>query len=148
MTTNTFAGFWIRAAAASLDCLLLGSAAWISGFSVPVLGPILVVFLYKPVLEASRAKATVGKRLLGLQVVTLEGARIGPRAALIRFVLSGVSGLFFLIGHLAMLFTERRQTVHDLVADTVVVYGSNAEPMFQAWIDELKSWFNGGFSRT
>jgi uncharacterized RDD family membrane protein YckC len=66
--------------------------------------------------------ATVGKRLLGLVVVTEDGTRVGPGGALIRNVLRIVDGLpfLYLVGLVTMLVTERKQRIGDLAASTFV----------------------------
>ena len=38
-------------------------------------------------------------------------------------------------------FTKRRQTLHDLIAETVVLNGRKGEGVLEAWADQLKLWF-------
>ena len=66
---------------------------------------------------------TLGKRALGVVVVTEDGDPIGYGEALVRNVFRVVDALpaFFLLGAAVILVTERGQRVGDLVADTVVV---------------------------
>lgn len=66
---------------------------------------------------------TLGKRALGLLVVTEDGDPIDTRDALVRSVFRVVDALpaFFLLGAAVILVTERGQRVGDLIADTVVV---------------------------
>jgi uncharacterized RDD family membrane protein YckC len=66
---------------------------------------------------------TLGKRALGLVVVTEDGDPIGYGDALVRNVFRVVDALpaFFLLGAAVILVTERGQRVGDLVADTIVV---------------------------
>lgn len=64
---------------------------------------------------------TVGKRLAGVVVVSTDGARPLLSAVLTRNALRVVDALvFYVVGFLVVLFTDRRQRVGDLVADTVV----------------------------
>jgi len=71
--------------------------------------------------EASRHQAAVGKRAMGLIVANMQGQRISHGQAFGRWAASLLSTFFFL-GYLLSLFTQRRQTLHDLVAGTVVLY--------------------------
>ncbi len=66
---------------------------------------------------------TIGKRALGLVVVTEDGEPIGYRDALVRNAFRAVDALpaVFLLGAAVILVTERGQRVGDLVAETVVV---------------------------
>lgn len=98
------------------------------GFAEPTVGFFLVAnlvefltaMLFFAGFESSKIRATPGKRLVGLQVWTMNGGQIGLVRASWRFfcqVLSCLSlfGLFFIF------FTKRQQTMHDLYSRTVVV---------------------------
>jgi hypothetical protein len=39
------------------------------------------------------------------------------------------------------LFSSRKQTLHDLLADTTVVYGRSEASIADAWVDETKALF-------
>ncbi|HEX8645845.1 MAG TPA: RDD family protein [Thermoleophilaceae bacterium] len=66
--------------------------------------------------------ATVGKRLLGLVVVTADGSRAGFGPVAIRNLLRVVDGFFFyLVGLIAVIATKNKQRVGDLAAGTFVV---------------------------
>lgn len=66
-----------------------------------------------------RFGATPGKRLLGLQVVTLEGRPLGYLGAFRRYCAEMLSVLTFGLGYLMVLAPERR-ALHDLIAGTQV----------------------------
>lgn len=67
---------------------------------------------------------TVGKRIVGIRVVTERGAHVGLGAAVIRNLLRPVDALFFyLVGALFALASSRRQRLGDRAAGTVVVRG-------------------------
>ncbi|MFB6221953.1 MAG: RDD family protein, partial [Halolamina sp.] len=77
--------------------------------------------LYAAILELSFGR-TLGKRVTGLVVATPEGGRPSPRSVLIRNALRVVDGLlFYLVGFLFVVLTDRCQRLGDLVADTVIV---------------------------
>ena len=76
--------------------------------------------LYYTLLEASRWQATIGKRALHIQVTDDAGARLTWLRANGRYWAKLLSFLILGIGFLMILFTERRQGLHDLIAGTLV----------------------------
>jgi len=89
-----------------------------------LVGLFLDLFMYSAVLETVWHGQTIGKRVLGLRVVTREGAPVQFRHAAIRSALWIVDGLLVggpLIGVLAMLLTRQSLRVGDMVAGTIVV---------------------------
>lgn len=71
--------------------------------------------------EASRWQATPGKRLLGISVVDLRGARLDWRRAAGRFVAGSLSWLSFNLGHALAGWNADGRALHDLLAGTRVV---------------------------
>jgi uncharacterized RDD family membrane protein YckC len=90
--------------------------AWIAPFLVFN----VLAWLYFTVQEASPAHATLGKRLLGMAVQREDGADISLARANARYWSKFFSDETFCVGYLLILFTARRQALHDLVARTVV----------------------------
>jgi uncharacterized RDD family membrane protein YckC len=65
---------------------------------------------------------TLGKRIVGIRVVSEEGEQVGLEAALVRNVLRIVDGLFFyLVGALFAFTSPRGQRLGDRAAHTLVV---------------------------
>ncbi|MGM0398858.1 MAG: RDD family protein [Halobacteriota archaeon] len=65
---------------------------------------------------------TVGKRLVGIRVVSRDGGRLGLGAAFSRNLFAGVDAAFFyLVGIAAIALSADHQRVGDRVAGTVVV---------------------------
>lgn len=64
--------------------------------------------------------ATPGKRLLGLQVLTLDGQSVGFGGAFRRYCAEMLSVLSFGLGYMMVLGPERR-ALHDLIAGTQVI---------------------------
>ena len=73
------------------------------------------------------AGQTPGKRLMGLVVVKTDGGRVRLGAAILRWAGYWLSGILFL-GYLWVLVDDRRQSLHDKLAGTIVVY-SHPEDM-------------------
>lgn len=130
-----------RIGAVCLDALIMLLPAIFFNHLIPVAGGFIAAILYAPVFESSRIQATLGKQLMGIQVADLSGNRISFKTALIRFFMKFVSSAILFIGHLFAFFTERKQALHDLVADTVVIYGRSERSIFDAWVDQVKSIF-------
>ena len=59
--------------------------------------------------------------LFGLQVENSNGQQLTTRRALLRNLAELLCIVTLLVGYLLMLFTNRRQALHDLVSGTVVV---------------------------
>jgi uncharacterized RDD family membrane protein YckC len=125
-----------------LDAIILAIPSLIALALMPVLGGILVWLFYAPVFESSELGATIGKNLMGIKVADLNGQRVTFRAALIRNVLKMPSTAFLMVGAVFAFFTEKKQTLHDLIADTTVIYGRSELPFFDTWLNHLKSLFS------
>jgi uncharacterized RDD family membrane protein YckC len=82
------------------------------------------VYYALPLAVAGR---TIGMAVLGLQVVRSDGSAIDGRHAAVRTLALPVSFALFGIGLLLGLVRRDRRQLHDLVADTSVVYAWDAE---------------------
>ena len=76
---------------------------------------------YHVAMETSSVQATLGKKMLGMRVTGLDDDTITVGQSLVRLVLKTLISPIFLIGFFVALFTQRNQSLHDLVASTVVV---------------------------
>lgn len=147
LATETDAGFWLRAAAFTIDIillkiasLLLGLATGATAFGVSLLfgdpgSPVIknatmliggvlglaLAVLWFAGMEASTWQATVGKRIMGLKVVDAQGQRISLRIALGRYFGKILSVLTLGIGFMMAGWTVRKQALHDRLAGTYVV---------------------------
>lgn len=77
--------------------------------------------LYFILLESSSWRGTIGKRAVGIRVVGYDGMQLSLGQAIVRYFARGLSAMFLFIGFIVMIFTTRRQTLHDLIARTLVV---------------------------
>ena len=80
----------------------------------------IVGLIYFSVLESSAKQATFGKRIIGLRVEGINGAKLTFAWALGRY-LSKCLSYTFLPALLLPLFTKYRQSMHDLLAQTFVI---------------------------
>lgn len=140
-----YAGFWKRFFAFTIDGIIFFMICSILLIPFYFLAPLTIVasFFYYPVFNASIIKGTPGKMMLGLTVSNLDGTRINFKTAVIRHLMSFVSSSAFFIGYFMFFFTEKKQTLHDYVADTAVLNEEMA-PMnvFTVWLNEMKELFN------
>ncbi|WP_409476227.1 RDD family protein [Stenotrophomonas sp. Y-13] len=144
-----YAGFWKRVAAYFIDSLVVGivggviamvigmvlgigmagigggSDAMGAGFiAIQLLTNLVSIGLaaaYYAVFHASSGKATLGKMAVGIKVVRSNGERITIARGIGRYFAAMLSGLILCIGYLMAAFTERKQSLHDMICDTLVV---------------------------
>ena len=61
-----------------------------------------------------------------IAVLKADGSQLTIKDSILRYIMSWISGMFLCLGYFISLFTDKRQTFHDMVATTVVVEGSFA----------------------
>lgn len=71
---------------------------------------------------------TVGKLVMGLRVVRVDGGRPRLVQSAVRVIGYGISAAFFMMGFIWILFDRRRRAWHDHMARTYVVYDWDARP--------------------
>ena len=132
------AGFWIRAAAAILDLLVVtvasvvvtpiaAAAGAISGNATTfalvawIASTNLGWLLYPAAMESSSVRATLGKHALGMTVAHRHGGPVSFPRALGRAAAKYLNTLSLGFGWLMTAFTPGKRGLHDYVAGTVVV---------------------------
>jgi uncharacterized RDD family membrane protein YckC len=86
-----------------------------------LLGAVVLSWLYTALLQSSTRQATVGKMALGLVVTDQAGERITFARASGRYFAGILNSLTLGIGYLMVIWTARKQALHDKIAGTVVV---------------------------
>ncbi|MFW5896050.1 MAG: RDD family protein [archaeon] len=134
MADLAYRGIGIRFVATVLDTIVLVAIGYLiamptgmttaSGFALQG-GPAALWFLiglaYFVLLEGTFGW-TLGKRAVGIEVLTEEGESIDYRDSLIRNVLRVIDGLFFyLVGAVFVFLSDEQQRLGDRVGNTVVV---------------------------
>jgi uncharacterized RDD family membrane protein YckC len=96
------------------------STAYLAGITFIV---VLTVgaWLYCAFSESSRYRATLGKRLVGLEVVNTKGGKLSFGQASVRHLLKFLSLFTAGIGFMMAGWTKRRQALHDMPNDCLVV---------------------------
>ncbi|MEP7168560.1 MAG: RDD family protein [Bacteroidota bacterium] len=143
-----YAGFWLRFVAYIFDYILVVVIIFISiiiiygthAFKISpfALNPltyrhvshlpyaliaIIIKWFYFAGFESSKMLATPGKAAAGIIVTDLYGNRISFAKATIRFFGKIISGLILYIGFIIAGLTERKQALHDKLANTLVIRG-------------------------
>lgn len=158
-----YAGFWKRVAAYMIDAMVIGVATQIvqlvvmgvffglsaSSMSNPetmfasgtgilfvmalYLVPLAMNAAYYAAFHASSKQATLGKMAVGIKVVRTDGTRISLARGVGRFFATILSSLTLGIGFLMAAFTDRKQALHDMICDTLVVdkWAYTAHPEWQ-----------------
>ncbi|MCX7512522.1 RDD family protein [Frateuria sp. STR12] len=83
----------------------------------------VLAWLYFALCESSKWQATVGKLAMGIRVTDLEGRRISFWRALGRYAAKILSWMIVAIGFLMIAWTRRKQGLHDMLANTLVLNG-------------------------
>ena len=141
-----YAGFWKRVAAYMIDGLVTGFAGMIIGglvggiiggiagasgafdtgalLAIQLIANLLSILIsaaYYAGFHASSMQATLGKMAVGIKVVRSDGSRISLARGIGRYFATILSGIILGIGFLMAGFTQRKQALHDMVCDTLVV---------------------------
>lgn len=82
---------------------------------------IIIQWLYYALMESSSKQATLGKMALGIKVTDMNGNRISFGRATGRFFGKIISGLILNVGYIMAAFTQKKQALHDLMANCLVI---------------------------
>jgi len=120
-----YASFWSRLVAGIVDAffVLMSSylAAMLLGYILALVVILLVLCLYAPLMEGSARQATLGKTGMRLKVADMDGRRITYAQAFGRHFGKLVSMIIAFGGYFMMFGNDKRQTLHDRMARTLVI---------------------------
>ena len=144
-TADNMAGFWWRLLAYIIDYIInilaLGAIGALLAVILPILGisgfftsddktmtkliinliALLFTISYNSVCEASPMRGSVGKLLLKISVVDVDGRRITFGKAFSRNIGKIASGIVIGIGYFNILWDDHKQAWHDQWAKTYVI---------------------------
>jgi uncharacterized RDD family membrane protein YckC len=130
------AGFWLRVWAYLIDLIVIGSVTRlivkpvfkmldISLVEGSMFAPIsilsAIVFYGYFVLMTKFFSQTIGKMVLGIKVIDLNGHRPSWGTILFRELIGRFISSTIFILYIVVAFTAKKQGIHDLFADTTVV---------------------------
>ena len=136
-----YAGFWLRTCALIIDTIILFFGGYAIGFMLGILYSDFVVENPEFVKDASNAigliiswlyfafmeykyGATFGKQALELKVTDINGGPVTFLQATGRFFGRFLSLITLYIGFIMAGFTKKKQALHDIVSDCLVVKNS------------------------
>ena len=147
----TYAGFWWRFLAVIIDGIVLNIAQWIlimpflgiMGITmygmnqgnmdeesailmimsmIPIISiSAAVSWLYYALMESSKLRGTLGKMALNIRVTDMDGERISFGRATGRYFGKIISGMIMMIGYIMAGFTDKKQSLHDMMAGCLVI---------------------------
>lgn len=89
-----------------------------------MLAYLIIDVIYTVGLQASSSSATFGQKSMGLRLTTVNNQNPTLGSLIIRHFMSLISSILLKTGYLIALFSRKKQTLHDMVAGTVVVLTS------------------------
>lgn len=147
------AGFWVRFAAQLIDGIIVGipisiiyyamlvpiiistanSSYTTDGFVDPtpiimssfivMLVILIIQLLYFVLIPVLWNGLTLGKRIVGIRIIRLDGKKIGFVTMILRYIIGGIANsiaLSGLVSLILLLSREDKRTLHDLIAATYV----------------------------
>ncbi len=127
-----YAGFWIRVVASLIDALIIGG---VTAFLAAAFGVhngndslyIPAALIYNGLLIGRWNGQTLGKRALGIKVISADGRPCGEGQAFARAAAEILSMITLGIGYLMIAFSDRKQALHDRIARTLHVYAVDTD---------------------
>jgi uncharacterized RDD family membrane protein YckC len=100
-------------------------------FSLVLLPPVAIFFLYHYVLEVAMRGRTPGKRMAGVRITTRDGGAPSVGALLVRNVYRLIDSfpLIYGVGLFSAMFTRTHVRVGDMAAGTLLVYERTGAPI-------------------
>jgi uncharacterized RDD family membrane protein YckC len=135
--SGLYAGFWTRFWAYLLDLVVIGSinrmiinpvfqALDVSLFEDGIFSPVAIataiVFYLYFVLMTKFLGQTLGKMVFGLKVVELDGKGLTWGTVIFREWIGRFISATIMVLYVVVAFTKKKQGLHDLFADTTVIY--------------------------
>ena len=140
-STVEYAEFWQRAVAILMDSIIVNLGAFTIGAAIGIIYVmatgsdsgihslegflnfvgIAIGWLYFAGMESSTQQATIGKRIMKIQVTDLNGQRVSFGRATARHFGKLISAFILLIGFLMPLFDLKKQALHDKISGCLMV---------------------------
>jgi uncharacterized RDD family membrane protein YckC len=114
-------GFWRRTGAFLIDLVILIPVVSVCELFMPLIAGLICWWLYFALFESSGWHATPGKRVLRIEVTDVNGVHLRFGRATLRFAARLLSTAPLFLGFLLAAFTRNKQTLHDLIASTLVI---------------------------
>lgn len=119
-----YAGYGTRFAALFIDGIIINIPIFILTLILGDVGNLLgivVAAAYYTYFWSQNNGQSPGKSIMKIRIVRLDGQPISPVTAFLRWIGYSVNTLALFIGWLLPLFDERKQGLHDKIAQTIVI---------------------------
>lgn len=124
------AGFWVRIFASLLDAIIIGIPLLIISYlffgvweetSITSFGNIL----YSIIVPVLWVGFTVGKKIMGIRIVKVDGSKIGYGVMILRVIVGGIIyvvtlGIGLIVSAFMVGLRDDKRAIHDLIAGTYV----------------------------
>ena len=124
------AGFWVRFFASLLDAIIIGIPLSIISYlffgvweetSITSFGNIL----YSIIVPVLWVGFTVGKKIMGIRIVKVDGSKIGYGVMILRVIVGGIIyvvtlGIGLIVSAFMVGLRDDKRAIHDFIADTYV----------------------------
>jgi uncharacterized RDD family membrane protein YckC len=124
------AGFWKRVLASLLDAVIIGLplaiiSYFITGHWNGDIFTSLLNILYFVIVPVIWSGYTIGKRIVGIRIVKVNGEKLGFGAMLLRSVVASIIyvitlGIAFIASVIMVAVREDKRAIHDFIAGTYV----------------------------
>lgn len=81
---------------------------------------LVVSILYFSIMESSQLQATLGKKIAGLSVITIEGRHLSFARAFVRTFIKMASVIILFVGMILIYIRKDKKALHDLIVGTYV----------------------------
>lgn len=105
----------------SPDMAVSDVGSFFAGFGFIMVLSIAISWAYFAMMESSSWQGTLGKKVMGVKVTDMNGNRITLGRATGRLLVKAFLSGWFLIGYIIAFFTAKKQSLHDLLAGTLVL---------------------------
>lgn len=124
------AGFWVRILASLLDAIIIGVPLSIISYlffgvweetSITSFGNIL----YSIIVPVLWVGFTVGKKIMGIRIVKVDGSKVGYGVMVLRVIVAGIIyvvtlGIGLIVSAFMVGLRDDKRAIHDLIAGTYV----------------------------
>ncbi|MDT0149880.1 RDD family protein [Priestia aryabhattai] len=132
------AGFWIRLLGNLLDGIIISIPLGLISFLItgdfdgddPVTS--LIGLIYAVAVPILWYGYSVGKRIVGVRIVKVNGKKLGIGAMLLRVLVAGIVyaltlGIALIVSVCMVVFRKDKRSLHDMMAGTYVTYAKPGE---------------------
>lgn len=131
-------GFWIRLLGNLLDGVIVSIPLTLIVFlltgEVNENDPVISIlgFIYTIAVPILWSGYTIGKRIVGVRIVKVNGQKLGIGAMLLRVLVAGIVysltlGIALIVSLFMVVFRKDKRSLHDLMAGTYVTYAKPDE---------------------